>query len=157
MATKSKRILVKDYIEQQLAISEKSQKQVASEIGYDKPNVITMIKQGLTKLPINKVGPMARALNVDPVYLLRLVMMEYHPGSWETIDEFLGTQLVSKQELSLLKFIRKATGNVELELTRPKAADKLTAVLKELADAQTKDYDSAVRATLSTRVRSKST
>jgi transcriptional regulator with XRE-family HTH domain len=156
MTTKGKRISVKDYIEQQIAISEKSQKQIAHEIGYDRPNVITMIKQGSTKLPINKVGLLARALNVDPVYLLRLVMMEYHPDTWTTIDEIIGTQIVTKQELALLKFIRKATGGVELELSRPKASDKLTTILKELAEAQTKDYESAIRATLSPRMKTKS-
>lgn len=152
---KGKRLLVKDYIEQQLALCNKSQKQVANEIGYDKPNVITMIKQGLTKLPINKVGLLARALNVDPSYLLRLVMSEYHPDSWDTIDEILGTNVVSRQELDLLKFIRKSTGSVELDLSRPKAAEKLSVVLKELAEAQTKDYESAVRAAASPRMKAK--
>lgn len=155
MATKGKKLSVKEYIEQQLAISEKSQKQVAAEIGYDKPNVITMIKQGLTKLPINKVGPLARSLNVDPVYLLRLVMSEYHPESWSAIDEIIGTTAVSKDELVLLKFIRKATGNVEIDLKNPKAAEKLSTILKELADAQTADHESAVRATLSPRMKTK--
>jgi hypothetical protein len=152
---KVKKLLVKDYIEQQLAICNKSQKQVAVEIGYDKPNVITMIKQGLTKLPINKVGPLAQALNVDPVYLLRLVMSEYHPDSWEVLDHLIGTTLVSKDELDLLKFIRKSTGGVELDLKRPKAAEKLSAVLKEIAEAQTKDLESAVRATASPRMKAK--
>ena len=47
--------------------------------------MITMIKKGRTKLPLSKVAAMARALDVDPGYLLRLAMSEYDAEAWAVI------------------------------------------------------------------------
>lgn len=80
-----KAMRVPDYLAQQIILCGKSQKEIAEEVGYEKPNVITMMKQGHTKIPIVKVGAFARALEVDPAYLLRLVCMEYMPETWAAI------------------------------------------------------------------------
>jgi hypothetical protein len=80
-----KAMRVADYLAQQIILCGKSQKEIAEEVGYEKPNVITMMKQGHTKIPIVKVGAFARALEVDPAYLLRLVCMEYMPETWAAI------------------------------------------------------------------------
>ena len=64
------KMTVAQYLNTKINESGKTQKEIATEIGYDSPNVITMFKQGLTKLPMNTIGPIARALEVDPVYLL---------------------------------------------------------------------------------------
>jgi len=63
----------------------KTQLQISREIGFEKPNVITMIKQGKTKLPLDRMGEVARALEVDPYELVDLAMNEYHPVAWKTI------------------------------------------------------------------------
>lgn len=80
-----KAMRVADYLAQQIILCGKSQKEIAEEVGYEKPNVITMMKQGHTKIPIVKVGAFARALEVDLAYLLRLVCMEYMPETWAAI------------------------------------------------------------------------
>ena len=72
---------VAEYLSAQLDVSEKSQKEIAKEIGYDRPNVVSMMKCGVTKLPIAKVGPLAKALGVDPHRLLDLAMREYQPDN----------------------------------------------------------------------------
>lgn len=45
-----------------------------------------MLKQGKSKVPVSRVGPLARALKIDPWYLYRLVMTEYDPETWESIE-----------------------------------------------------------------------
>jgi transcriptional regulator with XRE-family HTH domain len=82
--------------------SEKTQRQIAQEIGYTKPNIITMFKQGLTKLPLEKIGPLAKALEIAPDDLFFKVMSEYMPETFEALSPFLCGQMLSKEELELL-------------------------------------------------------
>lgn len=82
--------------------SEKTQRQIAQEIGYTKPNIITMFKQGLTKLPLEKIGPLAKALEIAPDDLFFKVMSEYMPETFEALSPFLCGQMLSKEELQLL-------------------------------------------------------
>lgn len=104
--SKPKRISVAEYLTQQINICGKSQKEIADEVGYEKPNVITMFKQGKTKLPINKVGAFAKALGIDPLHLLRIAMSEYTRETWDVIEELIGKSLVTQDELAVLEIIR---------------------------------------------------
>lgn len=85
------------------------QKDIAAKCGFDKPNIITMIKQGSTRLPLDKIGPMAKALETDPVQLLKMCMEEYHPATWRAIEPFMETAM-TKDELRLLKALRTSVG-----------------------------------------------
>ena len=154
MATKRK-VSIADYIEQQIALSEKSQKDLALEIGYDKPNVLTMIKQGKTKLPLNKVGSLAKALGVDPVHLLRLVLQEYLPQTWEAIENIVGESLVSAGERALLEKVRETLGVVGLENLTARSQDLLIQTLKEISVIERKDRASEVRATTPRRAQAR--
>jgi DNA-binding CsgD family transcriptional regulator len=152
MSTSKRKVSVAEYIEQQIAFSEKSQKDIAEEIGYDKPNVLTMIKQGKTKLPVNKVGQLAMALGVDPVHLLRLVMSEYMPQTWEAIENVVGTSLVSRGERKLIESLRDQLGGIGIEDISDRSRELLLKTVKEIAAYELKDRDSAVAATTPLRV-----
>ncbi len=86
--------------------AEKTQRQIAYEIGYDKPNMITMFKQGITRVPAEKVAPLACALGEDPVCLLRLWLLEYEPDLLEAIEGHLGL-LLTPEERSLISKLRQ--------------------------------------------------
>lgn len=107
------------YISAQIAATGVPQTIIAKMLQYDKPNVITMIKQGKTKLPINKVGPMAQAIGVDPVHLLRLVMSEYMPDTWKHIQDLVGLSLVTERELAVIQIMRVTCGELDLSLEQP--------------------------------------
>lgn len=104
--SKQKRITVSEYLTQQINISGKSQREIADDVGYEMPNVITMMKQGKTKLPINKVPLFAKSLGVDPVHLLRIVMIQYMPDTWEILDALIGKSMVSEPEAIMLDVMR---------------------------------------------------
>ena len=57
----------------------KTQAEIAEEAGFVNPNMVTMIKQGATKLPIDRVPALAKALEVDPA--LRNVSTTLSPHS----------------------------------------------------------------------------
>jgi predicted XRE-type DNA-binding protein len=147
----NKKVTVAQYIEQMVALSDKSQKEIAEAMGYDKPNIITMFKQGSTKLPINKVAPFAKAVGADPIHLLRLVMQEYMPETWESLQGMVGQSLVTEDELKLVKATRKILGGVDIDFTRKDVFEALEKALEPFADAESKDRKSAARAARTTR------
>jgi transcriptional regulator with XRE-family HTH domain len=100
---------VAKFVRQQIQILGKSQREIAQEVGFEKPNVITMIKQGKTKLPMAKVGRMAKALETDPVHLMKLCMNTYHPDTWQYIEPFLESAL-TKDEVLMLRTWRSFVG-----------------------------------------------
>lgn len=109
-------ISVADFIAQKLAESDKTQIEISQLCGFENANVVSMIKTGKTKLPINRIGPFAKALDVDPAYLLRLVLCEYLPETWEAIEEVIRTPVLSKNEADLIRTFRHISGNSDAKV-----------------------------------------
>jgi transcriptional regulator with XRE-family HTH domain len=103
----------------------KSQLQIASEAGFPNPNMVTMIKNGSSKLAMDRVPSMARALECDPAYLMRLALEQaVGDTSAQAIVEIFGTP-VTANELGWLQEIREASDNSDPRMTsRSKAAIK---------------------------------
>jgi len=59
--------------------SELSQANIADKLGYARPNMVTMIKQGHSRLPFDKLEKMAELVNLDPKHLLETALEEYEP------------------------------------------------------------------------------
>jgi hypothetical protein len=105
------RTTVADFIADRLAESDKTQRQIAEECGFETPNIITMFKTGATKLPLNRIGPLAKAMEIDAAHLLRLVMLEYAPDTWEAIENVMQSTVLTANELLLIRAYRQATGD----------------------------------------------
>jgi hypothetical protein len=125
----SEKITVAQFITKKIAESGKPQKQIAEELGYEHPNVISMIKTGTTKLPVEKVGLMARALNVDPAKLLRLVLDEYNPGLYSVIEDCLANPLLSRSECKFIASVRKMAGSSEFGVLRVEDGRQIIGVI----------------------------
>lgn len=105
-----KNISVAEYIERQIDLCGKTQGEIAAEVGFNKQNMISMIKLGKAKLPIAKIAPMANALGVDPLYLFQLVMREYHPDTWDAIQEYVFKQpFVTANEMEIINVVRESS------------------------------------------------
>jgi transcriptional regulator with XRE-family HTH domain len=138
------KISVAKFLEQQIAMSDKTQREIALECGYEKPNIMTMFKSGQTKVPLNKVALLAKALNIDPAYMLKLVLTEYSPETWEAIEGIVGeAKLVSQPELELVKFIRAQSGNVIPDISIKENRDLIGDAVKQAAK---RDSDKAAAA-----------
>lgn len=111
------RTTVAEFIADKLAASDKTQREVAEECGFENPNIITMFKKGATKLPLNRIGPLAKALDVDPAHLLRLVMLEYAPDTWEAIEDIMQSTVLTANELDLVRAYRQITGDSDAHAT----------------------------------------
>ena len=126
-ATKQKLPKVAEYLDAQINLSGLKQKDIATALGYTKPNIVTMFKQGLTKLPIEKVGPFAKVLGVDPVHLLRIVMNDYMPDTYNAVVKMLGQEPITEHELAIVTAIRELTGGKNLEMRSDKSKQQLKA------------------------------
>jgi transcriptional regulator with XRE-family HTH domain len=73
------------YFTQAIDASGLTQREVARRAGFAKPNVISMMKHGGTKIPIARIPDLARALDVDPREFLATAMEEYQPEIWKVI------------------------------------------------------------------------
>lgn len=102
---------VADFIADRLADCDKTQGEIAAECGFDKPNIITMFKNGSTKIPLNRIEPLAKAIGADPAHLLRLVMQEYLPDTWGAIEDILQSTVLTANELDLVRKFRDVTGD----------------------------------------------
>ncbi len=87
----------------------KNQREIAAEIGYDKPNMISMFKRGETKVPLDKIPLLAKALQVDPAHLFRLAMEQQWPGMKAVVDEIFKNIASDNETENLLKPWRKIT------------------------------------------------
>lgn len=99
-------IPLNEYIALRCNESGKTNQEIAEALGYPRGNVIAMIKTGTMKLPLNKVGPLARVLNIDPVHLLERVLVETSPETWEALSSVIGNKLVTDNEHKLVEFVR---------------------------------------------------
>lgn len=90
----------------------KSQKEIAEEIGYERPNMLSMIKNGDAKLPLEKVPVLAKAINVDAAFLFRLALEQYWPDQQEAVAAVFG-EVTTANERALIRKIRTWTKNAD--------------------------------------------
>jgi hypothetical protein len=104
---------VAEFLTKVINASGKTQTEICYEIGYTKPNIITMFKQGKTKVPLDKIGPLARSLGVDGRDFFRMVLGEYMPETLRAIEPYMTIKGMTSQETFLLETYRAACGDKE--------------------------------------------
>lgn len=139
------KVSVAKYISQQLQICGKSQIEVANDLGYENPNVITMFKQGKTKLPIVKVKLLANSLGVDPIFLLKLVMTEYMGDAWEVISDILGGTIITESEERILAIIHQADEGLPVQPVTDEEVAELHLLTRKWVKRIQDTYDNAAR------------
>lgn len=107
----------------------KSQREIAADIGYEKPNMISMFKRGEAKVPIDKIPALAKSINVDPAFLFRLAMEQYWPDLSEAVSAVFG-DIITKNERDLLKKVRSWTKNTDPKLLTSGNEDDLKVIFK---------------------------
>lgn len=136
-------ITVAEYLTAQIELCGKTQLEIARELGFEKPNVITMFKQGKSKLPIGRVGKMAKALGVDPKFLYALAMSEYEPETWAALEEaniFGEGVIVFENEKEILKLVREC-GVISPTVRTNEERERLLKAFKTLRPAASVSTD----------------
>lgn len=145
-ATKAKtppknKITVAEYLSQQFDLCGKTQLEIAREAGFEKSNVLTMFKQGTTKLPLSRVGRVARAIGVDPLYLYQLAMSEYEPETWAEIEGLVLRQpVVTQNEMEIIQLLRNC-GVPNPKVRTQEERDRITSAFARLRPDNTASTD----------------
>ena len=94
----------------------KTQAEIASEASFANANMMTFLKNGRNKVPLDRVPSLAKALEVDPAMLMRLALDQAEGATAEAITEIFGTP-VTQNERGWLAEIRDASDNSDPRLT----------------------------------------
>ncbi|NOV31220.1 helix-turn-helix domain-containing protein [Methylomonas sp. ZR1] len=104
--SKEAKAKVAAFVEKHVNRSKYSQKEIAEICGFNTPNIITMIKQGMTKVPIEKIPKLAQALDIDRVEFFDFVMRSYKPKEYEAILEIIG-EPITEAEHKVIRLLRR--------------------------------------------------
>lgn len=96
----------------------KSQAEIATEAGFGNANMMSMLKAGSVRLPLDRVPALALALETDPVHLF-LLALEQLAGDTTAMafQEIFGT-VVTENELDWVRAVREASDGTNPSLTR---------------------------------------
>lgn len=101
----------------------KTQNEIAAEAGFQNANMVSILKAGKSKLPLDRVPSLAKALECDPAFLMRL-SLEQAVGATaaRAITEIFGSP-VTENERGWLKELREVSEDSDPRLTaRSRAA-----------------------------------
>ena len=136
----TEQISVAQYFTEQVDLCGKSQVDIAKEMGFDRPNVISNIKNGNTKMPLARIGLAAESLGVDSLFLLKMVVAEYFPADeklkgvtfWNVIDDAC-KRMVTAEEYAIVLAIRKVANNTNPKLCTAITHEKLAELAVSLS------------------------
>jgi len=96
------------YLSKQIAAisAYKSQKDVAREAGYQNPNMLSMFKRGEAKIPLDRIPALAKALNVDAGFMMRMALEDYYRSIAAFINQAVPTP-VSNEEFKVIEMMRE--------------------------------------------------
>ena len=95
----------------------KTQAQVAKEAGFPHPNMVSMIKHGKARLPLERVPALAEALEIDPAHLFRLTLAENWPGYERVVLQIFG-DVFTMEEREMIAFLRHVCDGKVPQLNR---------------------------------------
>ena len=90
----------------------KSEREIAEEIGFHNPETIRRIKDGELRLPLDLVGAIAKALEVDAPYLANLWLASHVPDGSDLVEP-----MMTPNETEILEIIRNVTEHGDPKIT----------------------------------------
>ena len=96
---------------------------IADKLGFTQQTMVSMIRRGKIKLPLDRVEQLAKIIGTDPATLMRRVLAEDAPHVYSLLKTN-GSDLYSKQEQKLIETFRNAN---------PDSVNLSDVVLEEIA------------------------
>ena len=88
-------MMISDAIEK--LAPQKTQRELAKEMGFMRANMLSMLKTGDAKVPIAKIPIVAEVLGIDPAKLLRTHLWETWPQFADVVFEIFGGILTTAE------------------------------------------------------------
>jgi transcriptional regulator with XRE-family HTH domain len=101
----------------------KTQAEIAAEAGFTNANMMSLLKSGKNKVPLDRVPSLAKALEMDPALLMRLALDQaVGVTAARAITDIFGSP-VTENERGWLTELRDVSDNTDPRLTaRSRAA-----------------------------------
>ena len=90
-----------EHLRKAIDASPKTQRELAKEAGFKHPNVLSMLKQGETKVPIARIPELADALEIPHLPFLMTAIEEYHPEVHQILLDYFGVGLTRSERILL--------------------------------------------------------
>jgi len=88
-------------------------------LGFPTPNVISMMKNGTMRVPIQHAPKIAALFEIDKLFFVRKVVEENDPALWDALESCLGFGFsATTNENKLLSSIRKELDGHDPDLTK---------------------------------------
>jgi transcriptional regulator with XRE-family HTH domain len=95
----------------------KTQLEIAAQSGFRSVNMLSMVKSGRTRLPLDRVPALSEALDADPKLIFTMALEQtWGSTTSRTIDEIFNA-VVTDNERAWLEEIRDASGQSDPALT----------------------------------------
>lgn len=115
----------------QLNASTKTQREIAKAIGYKRPNILSMMKTGETRIPIDVAPKLAKEIGLEPWLFTERCIAEYNPDLLNLLSQTFGCSL-SENERTMLKIIRDASDNQNPAIKTKDQAEALALFARSL-------------------------
>ena len=90
--------------------------EIAERAGFGAPNVISMMRTGRMKVPLDRIPDLAAACGVSERQFLRVAMAEYHPEVWDVLRASFGDVLTqTEQDLLAVYRLFDADGDIVID------------------------------------------
>lgn len=101
----------------------KTQAEIAAEAGFTNANMMSLLKSGKNKVPLDRVPSLAKSLEMDPALLMRLALDQaVGVTAAKAITDIFGSP-VTENERGWLAELRDVSDNTDPRLTaRSRAA-----------------------------------
>lgn len=90
--------------------SRMSQKEIALKAGFKTVNIMSMMKNGDAKVPLDRIGELAKALEVDPKVLFRMALEQHLPVKDKSFASVMDVVL-SDNERAIIEAIRETNSS----------------------------------------------
>lgn len=95
----------------------KSQREIAVEVGFPNANMLSLLKAGANKIPIDRVPMLAKALELDPARLMLLALQQSEGQTvTQAIEDCFGHGVTANERVWLDE-IRQASKRSDPRLT----------------------------------------
>ena len=112
-----------------------TQAEIARRAGFPKPNVLSMLKRGQTKVPLTRIPALAKALGIDQTKFLECALLEYHPEVHEVLTDVLGLPLEpAEEELLALFRIANLDGAIQIDGPLRDTLENLFELARQVVD-----------------------
>jgi hypothetical protein len=88
--------------------TELSQSEIAKKAGFGRANMLSMIKHGKARLPLDRIPALAVILRIDPALLFRTALADHWPKHERTV-RLIFRDVLTENEWAFVELVRSVT------------------------------------------------